>query len=149
MQKHYRTLLAYDGLAELYKRMLFNIFVSNNDDHLRNFGFLWDAELKSWRLSPVYDLLPQPSIASERFQHLGVGTSGRLATLDNALSDLKRFQLSKQFACELIADVWRVVSSWRVTFDECGVAGEDVDRVQSAFRHIDAVSSTLLRQELP
>ncbi|MDR5746774.1 HipA domain-containing protein [Caballeronia sp. LZ029] len=39
MQKHCRTLLAYDGLAELYKRMVFNIFVSNNDDQLRNFAF--------------------------------------------------------------------------------------------------------------
>ncbi|WP_087634026.1 HipA domain-containing protein [Caballeronia telluris] len=39
MQKHCRTLLAYDGLAELYKRMVFNIFVGSNDDHLRNFGF--------------------------------------------------------------------------------------------------------------
>ncbi|MFM0515865.1 MULTISPECIES: type II toxin-antitoxin system HipA family toxin [Caballeronia] len=48
LERYCRTLLAYDGAAELYKRMIFNVFVSNCDDHLRNHGFLWDAELKSW-----------------------------------------------------------------------------------------------------
>lgn len=29
--------------AELFGRMVLNILVNNNDDHLRNHGFLWDA----------------------------------------------------------------------------------------------------------
>ncbi|AQH01377.1 hypothetical protein A9R05_21325 [Burkholderia sp. KK1] len=149
MRRYCRTLLADDGVAELFKRMIFNIFVSNNDDHLRNIGFLWDAELQSWRLSPVYDVLPQPSLASERFQHLGVGKSGRLATLDNALSQLDAYQLSTSLACDLIADVWRVVSDWRATFAEFDVAPRDIGSVQSAFRHIDDISSVSLRGILP
>ncbi|MDQ1818106.1 HipA domain-containing protein [Massilia sp. CCM 9210] len=70
---------------ELFKRMVFNIFASNDDDHLRNHGFLWDPRLPGWRLSPLYDVLPRPGLATERYLHLGIGPQGRLATLDNAL----------------------------------------------------------------
>lgn len=40
--------------AELFARMVFNIFVTNDDDHLRNHAFLYDAALGGWRLSPLY-----------------------------------------------------------------------------------------------
>jgi len=145
MQRYCRRLFAYDGAAELFKRMIFNIFVSNNDDHLRNFGFLWDAEVRSWRLSPVYDLSPQPTIASERYQHLIIGKDGRLATLDNALSEREQFEISRLFACELVADVWQVVSKWRKTFEDLGIAPQEIEKVASAFRHIDDIASPALR----
>ena len=70
---------------EFFKRMIYNIFVSNDDDHLRNHGFVWEPRLAGWRLSPLYDVLPRATHATERFLHLGVGPQGRLATLDNAL----------------------------------------------------------------
>lgn len=149
MRTYCRTLLSYDGSAELFKRMVFNIMVSNSDDHLRNLGFLWDGELRTWRLSPAFDLLPQPSVATERFQHLSVGEHGRLATLDNALSDCHAFEVSKEFACRIIADVWRVVSHWRDTFDDLGIDPQESERVKSAFRNIDDVSSAELRRMMP
>jgi hypothetical protein len=40
--------------------MVFNILCNNNDDHLRNHGFLWDG--KGWRLSPGYDIVPSPQV---------------------------------------------------------------------------------------
>ncbi|SAL81172.1 hypothetical protein AWB66_06384 [Caballeronia telluris] len=107
------------------------------------------ASLKSWRLSPVYDVLPQPSIASERFQHLVVGESGRLATLDNAPSGHEALQLSEAFARKLMADVWQVVRDWRPVFENLGVDPRDIDAVQPAFRHVDDVSSADLRRALP
>jgi serine/threonine-protein kinase HipA len=45
---------------ELYRRMAFNILISNVDDHLRNHGFLWLGR-NGWSLSPVYDLNPTPT----------------------------------------------------------------------------------------
>lgn len=67
--------------AELFKRMVYNVLISNDDDHLRNHGFVWEPRLASWRLSPLDDVLPRASHAAERFLHLGVGPQGRLATL--------------------------------------------------------------------
>lgn len=133
----------------LFKRMVFNIFVSNDDDHLRNHGFVWDLRLPGWRLSPLYDVLPRPSLAAERWLHLGVGPQGRLATLDNALASCERFTLSKPSACRLITDVWRVVRQWRVHLDEFGISATEQGKVASAFRHVDEISTPALRRQLP
>lgn len=134
---------------ELFKRMVYNIFVSNDDDHLRNHGFLWEPRLPGWRLSPLYDVLPRASIATERMLHLGVGPSGRQATLDNALASCDMFTLSKAAACQLIGDIWRVVRQWRIYFDEFGVPALQQDKIATAFRHIDDISTTELRRQIP
>ncbi len=135
--------------AEVFKRMVFNIFVSNDDDHLRNHGFLWDPRLPGWRLSPLYDVLPRPGIAQERFLHLGVGPQGRLATLDNALAGHARFSLTRAAACQLIAEVWGLLRAWRVSFDAYGVPDAEQHKIAPAFRHIDDISSPGLRKSLP
>lgn len=41
---------------EMFRRMCFNIFSHNQDDHTKNFSFLYSEENKCWRLSPAYDL---------------------------------------------------------------------------------------------
>jgi serine/threonine-protein kinase HipA len=135
--------------AELFKRMVYNILVSNDDDHLRNHGFVWEPRMAGWRLSPLYDVLPRPSHASERYLHLGIGPQGRLATLDNALAAHERFTLSRTTACALIAEVWRVVRQWRVCFEDFGVPAAEIEKIAPAFRHIDDVSTPALRKQLP
>ncbi|ANH69671.1 type II toxin-antitoxin system HipA family toxin [Mitsuaria sp. 7] len=136
------------GNTELFKRMVFNILVSNDDDHLRNHGFLWDPRLQGWRLSPLYDVMPRPSLASERFLHLGIGPSGRLATLDNALAAHGGFTLSERDAALAIDEVWRVVRQWRMYFEQFGVGAQEMDRIAPAFRHIDDISTAELRRKL-
>ncbi len=123
-------------LAELFARMMFNIFVSNDDDHLRNHGFLWDPEARGWVLSPLYDVVPKPSLATERYLHLGVGPLGRLATVDNAMGWSARFGLTHDKARASIDKVWRVVREWKARFEEYGVAARQMEKIDSAFRHI-------------
>lgn len=135
--------------AELFKRMVYNVLVSNDDDHLRNHGFVWQPHLAGWRLSPLYDVLPRASLATERFLHLGVGPEGRLATLDNALESHEMFTLSRAAACEMMAGIWRVVREWRVHFEGFGVPGAEIEKIAPAFRHIDEVSTPALRRLLP
>ncbi|RTL25329.1 MAG: type II toxin-antitoxin system HipA family toxin [Burkholderiales bacterium] len=135
--------------AELFKRMVYNILVTNDDDHLRNHGFVYEPRLGGWRLSPLYDVLPRPSLATERYLHLGVGPQGRLATLDNALEAHEMFTLSRAKACEMIAETWRVVREWRVYFEGFGVPAAEIEKIAPAFRHIDDVSTPALRKSLP
>ncbi|WP_158903520.1 type II toxin-antitoxin system HipA family toxin [Burkholderia sp. L27(2015)] len=149
IRKYCHPSVIRDDNAELFKRMVFNIFVSNDDDHLRNHGFIWDAALPGWRLSPLYDVLPRASNATERYLHLSIGRDGRLATLDNALSWHDKFTLSRRTASQLIADIWRVVREWRVYFDEFGVDAAEMDKAAPAFRHIDDISTPELRKLLP
>lgn len=43
-------------VKNMYKRMCFNVYAHNRDDHSKNFSFLYKEEEKNWRLSPAYDL---------------------------------------------------------------------------------------------
>ena len=47
-----------EDLVELWKRIVFNMAVSNTDDHLRNHAFILTK--KGWILSPLYDVNPVP-----------------------------------------------------------------------------------------
>jgi len=134
---------------ELFERLIFNILVNNDDDHLRNHGFVWDQRLPGWRLSPLYDVMPRASLAAERRLHLGVGPEGRLATLDNAFAGREMFTLSAEAAGASIARVWKVVREWRVYFEEYQVPGEQIEKIAPAFRHLDELSTPALRKLIP
>jgi serine/threonine-protein kinase HipA len=134
---------------ELFERLVFNVLVSNDDDHLRNHGFLFDPRLGGWRLSPLYDVMPRASLAPERRLHLGVGPEGRSATLDNAFAGRETFTLSAEAAGESIARIWKVVREWRVYFEEYGVTPEQIAKIAPAFRHVDEVATRTLRKLIP
>jgi serine/threonine-protein kinase HipA len=134
---------------ELFERLVFNIFVSNDDDHLRNHGFIWDLRLPGWRLSPLYDVMPRPSVASERRLHLGVGPKGRSATLDNAFAARETFTLSSHAAAQSTARIWKTVREWKVHFEEYEVPADQIEKIAPAFRHLDEVSTPALRKLLP
>ncbi len=134
---------------ELFTRMVYNIFVSNDDDHPRNHGFLWDPYIGGWRLSPLYDVMPRPTRATDRFLFLGVGQEGRSATLDNAISAKEMFNLSAQDATSIIAEVWERVREWKTYFEEFGTSTKSIEQAENAFRHIDHISTPRLRAGLP
>lgn len=134
---------------ELFGRMVFNILISNDDDHLRNHAFVRDPRLGGWCLSPLYDVLPRPAIAFERQLHLGVGPQGRTATLDNAYQARELFTLSPADAAGVIASIWSVVREWKVFFEGYGVPVDQIELIAPAFRHIDDVASPVLRRLLP
>ncbi len=120
---------------ELFGRMVFNILVSNDDDHLRNHAFVWDDKAEGWGLSPLYDVLPKPQGGSERFLHLGVGAQGRLATLDNALSHAGQFGLTLRAARQIVDRIAGEVREWRTFFEhDMHVPTEECEKVKSAFR---------------
>ncbi|HYG06218.1 MAG TPA: HipA domain-containing protein [Stenotrophomonas sp.] len=120
--------------VELFKRMVFNILVTNNDDHLRNHAFLHDAAGRGWRLSPLYDVVPSPEVGTDRFLNLSVGPQGRAARLDNALAGAGAFGIHRRAAARIIDELVLCTRGWRNTFDACGVSERDSEAVQGAFR---------------
>ncbi|GJH18125.1 type II toxin-antitoxin system HipA family toxin [Caballeronia novacaledonica] len=144
-----RTVIGADDAAQIYKRMLIDIFVSNDDGHLRNTGYIYNDAFQTWQLSPCFDVVPRPSLAFERFLHLQVGEHGRAATLDNAFSWHQEFLLSEKHAYECIAEAWNVVRDWRQHFEDSGVHASDIEKVAPAFRSIDDIASPELRRRLP
>ena len=120
-------------LHELFRRMLLNILVTNDDDHLRNHGFLFDGE--GWRLSPLYDVVPKPQLGLERRLVLGVGPEGRNATIENALAGAAVFDLGPDDAKAIAEDMSRIVATrWEHLFKEAGISAADRKRFATCFR---------------
>ncbi len=122
-----------DMKAELFRRMVFNILTSNTDDHLRNHGFIY--ENGGYRLSPAYDIVPTPMLATERFQHLVVGNQGRLSTLGNAMTTPGVFGLSRDDARSIVEQMVAVVTHWRDFYTLQGVSPEDIQTLERAIRN--------------
>ena len=117
--------------VELFRRMVFNAAVTNNDDHPRNHALL--RRPKGWRLAPAYDLVPTPALSLERRElALTVGNYGRTASVYNLLSQSGRFGLSAQEAHEQIDRLVDVIRHWRDRFFACGVAAEDIAYIAPA-----------------
>lgn len=117
--------------AELFRRMVFNAAVTNNDDHPRNHALL--RRQKGWRLSPAYDLVPSPVIRRERRDlALTVGSYGRTASIYNLLSQAGRFGLSIEEARDAIDGIVNVVRQWRESFFACGVSAKDIEYIAPA-----------------
>lgn len=74
----YETLLAltwrltgsYAAVRQMFRRMLFNVFTYNRDDHAKNFAFLMDAD-GSWSLAPAYDLMYSPGMGGRHTTSIG------------------------------------------------------------------------------
>ena len=124
-------------LTELFRRMVFNILCNNSDDHLRNHGFLFDTASRMWRLSPVYDLVPQPQWEQEDKSRLtlGVGQQGALATLDNALSRTADFSLKREAAEKLILEMVQTIrNGWQEEHQKAGVPEDKLQALRRSYR---------------
>lgn len=119
-------------LKELFSRMTFNIMVYNNDDHLRNFGFL-SYEKDRFNLSPLYDVVPA-TVSTQSFSlAMTVGTQGKKASISNALSQHERFRLTLESANEIIENMQEIVDDWRDDFRACGVKASEIKALENSF----------------
>ena len=118
--------------TELFRRIVFNAAVTNNDDHPRNHAVR--RTKRGWRLGPAYDLVPAPLVSLERRDlAMTVGTFGRSASIYNLLSQCDRFGLTAEAARKEIENSVTTVRTWRDHFRACGVSEKDVDYMAQAF----------------
>jgi serine/threonine-protein kinase HipA len=116
---------------ELFRRMVFNAMVTNNDDHPRNHALLQVEG--SWRLSPAYDIVPAPATSKERRDlALQVGSYGRAASIYNLLSQPEVFGLSVEGARAEVDRMREKVSHWQDIFRMHGVSSTDIDAIAPA-----------------
>ncbi|WP_320970126.1 HipA domain-containing protein [Bacteroides nordii] len=118
------------NLEQLWRRIVFNIAVSNCDDHLRNHGFLLTP--KGWTLSPAYDINPD--------EH-GMGLKLNIPEDDNsldfelALSVAAYFGLDNATSNEIINQTKKVVSNWQQLATQYGISRSEQEDNTSAFRY--------------
>ena len=115
-------------LAQLWRRIIFNIAVSNTDDHLHNHGFLLTS--KGWRLSPAYDLNP---IIGKSGLHLNITDTANALDYNLAFEVIDFFRLSKDEATQIYDDVLSAVRSWEAVAKRLGISRAEQLMMQSAF----------------
>lgn len=125
-------------LAELWRRMVFNVLTSNTDDHLRNHGFLY-AGGGGWRLSPAYDLNPVPVEVKPRFLSTAIGEDPHdtTASLPLAFEGARYFDLEDEEARSVALEVARVTREWADRATGMGIPAAEIDLMSSAFEHED------------
>lgn len=120
---------------ELFRRMVFNALISNDDDHPRNHAVI--AMNEDWKLSPAYDLTPStPVSTSHRELALQCGDQGRFANAANLISQCRRFHVEPAQAAEIINEMEQIVTSrWQAIARAEGVTEQDCARISGAFAY--------------
>jgi serine/threonine-protein kinase HipA len=117
-------------LEELWRRIVFNICVSNSDDHLRNHGFLLTP--KGWILSPAFDINPIPLSTG---LHLNISEQSNALDLDLAREVAEKFRVNKEKREAIINKVTKAVSQWREIAARIGISRSEMLPMESAFIH--------------
>lgn len=124
-------------LPQLWRRILFNVLVSNLDDHLRNHAFLYDSLKRGWRLSPVYDINPVPVDIKPRFLSLMIDERDNTASFDIVMEVGEYFGLEKSEMKSIVVEVSSAVSLWRDAAAKSEISKNEISRMASAFEHDD------------
>jgi serine/threonine-protein kinase HipA len=115
--------------AQLFRRVVFNICVSNTDDHLRNHGFFIEAN--GLVLSPAYDM--NPSI-DRRELSIAIDEANATCDVTVALGAASAYGLSAADADAIVTEVRTAVAKWRDEATSVGIARGEQNRMQAAFR---------------
>ncbi len=116
-------------LAELWRRIAFSLVINNTDDHLRNHGFL--RESGGWRLSPAFDINPDPDSNRHRVTTIGY-TAGAAAGLEALLGSAADFGLQDQLARRVLDEVLAATSNWRQVAAANGLSETTTERFSDA-----------------
>jgi serine/threonine-protein kinase HipA len=124
---------AEEDCAQLWRRIVFSILISNTDDHLRNHGFLYEAS--GWRLSPAYDLNPVPIDIKPRILTTAIDEADGTASLDLAFEVAAHFGVKPDKAKVIARGVGMAVAGWRETAAATGFNAKEIERMATAFEH--------------
>lgn len=113
-------------LRELFARIIFNILISNSDDHARNHAAFWDGDALT--LTPAYDLCPQLRDGGEATQVMAIGRDGwRFSQVAGCIERAAVYHLSEQQALEIVTHQIQVIQdNWGEVCDLAELS--EVDR---------------------
>lgn len=121
--------LPYSDATEMFRRMVFNVVVRNQDDHTKNISFLMDEDGR-WRLSPAYDM-------GYAYNPNGGWTATHQMSVNGKFDDINRDDLlvfarqnNIKDAKSVIDEVCEAVSQWPQMARGCGVPQTMVDRIR-------------------
>ncbi len=120
-------------LRQLWRRIVFNVLISNTDDHLRNHGFL-RTSTAGWSLSPAFDLNPNPEGQSKQLS-TAIDENSTNASVETALEIAELFGVGEEDSRQIVGEVAAATDSWREVAETAGLAKTEIERMESAFEH--------------
>jgi len=120
---------AKEDLEQLWRRILFNILVSNTDDHLRNHGFILTNQ--GWRLSPAYDMNP-----NEMGNGLTLNISENSNELDISvvMHTAIYYQVKVDTANKILQEMLKEIANWRAIAKKFGISNSEIEQTKRAFK---------------
>src|SRR5690606_4689118 len=118
------------NLEQLWRRIIFNILISNTDDHLRNHGFILSP--KGWELSPAYDINP-----SVEKNHLALNINEDDSSLNIELAESvgEYFRLKSTRMRQIISDVKVAVATWHKLAEALEIPKSEQELMRAAFNY--------------
>lgn len=118
-----------EDLVELWKRILFNMAISNTDDHLRNHAFVFT--LDGWKLSPLYDINPVPYGDS---LSLNVDEYHNDIDIDLAISVSEFFGIDKDTAYKYTKEITSIVKdNWKSIASSLHLSRDEIENMSPSF----------------
>src|SRR5580698_2356253 len=114
--------------VQLFRRVLFNILIHNTDDHLRNHGFLIDAN--GIRLSPAYDINPS---VDRRELTLAINEVETACDVSIAMEAARDYGVSAREAADALKHVQDSVAGWRKEATKLSIPKSEQDLMADAF----------------
>lgn len=121
--------LPYSQAEEMFRRIVFNVVLRNQDDHTKNISFLMDEKGK-WRLSPAYDM-------GYAYNPDGLWTRTHQMSINGKFDNLTRQDLlacaasnNIKNAAEIIDRVYEHAAEWGNTARNCGVPHEMITAIE-------------------
>lgn len=120
--------LSYQEAQEMFRRVVFNVVVRNQDDHTKNISFLMDKQGK-WRLSPAYDM-------GYAYNPNGAWTSAHQMSINGKFDEITRVDLLElaarnniRNASQIIDEVCAACAGWPQIAKECDVPQSMIDEI--------------------
>lgn len=124
--------LGYPALTQAFRRVTFNILAVNQDDHVKNFGFLMDREGR-WSLSPAYDLTFARGGGYTRRHQISLGGKFDRFTAADLLDLGRKFGIERD-GREIVREVGEALSGWPAAARKAGVPEDRIAAIGAAHR---------------
>lgn len=118
-----------EDLAQLFRRVLFNILVGNRDDHLRNHGFI--REPSGWRLSPAFDINPN---TAKQTHALAIDGKNAEPDIRIAMDQAGLYRLGEEAAKDVLDEVRDAIAEWRTEARKLQLPAVEVQRMESVIQ---------------
>ncbi len=133
LQATYRLTRDVREVREAFRRMAFNVFAHNRDDHTKNVSFLMESD-GAWRLAPAFDLTYSAGMGNQHA--MSINGEGQMPTLKDMLAVAEAVDLEAEAAREEAARVLDAVKQWPAIADHFEVPEERIRYIDERLRTV-------------